>query len=140
MNTSDEYGEIETEVEAILDVWLEYDVKGNPSVFTDADVFAEDIVHNPPDHPPVRGKAAVLDYFDSLDPTVFGWEFTIVDIEVGRDLVIAQLSYRGRPRPDADPDAEEVDGTSIDVFRRQKDGSLKQIMSSPNPDGHYPVK
>lgn len=140
MNSSDRDGEIRAEVEAILDIWLEYDVTGDPSVFTDADVFAEDIVHNPPDHPPVRGKADVLDYFESFDPTVFGWEFTIADIEVGRDLVVVQLSYRGRPRPDADPDSDDVSGTSIDIFRREEDGSLKQIMSSPNPDGLYPVE
>lgn len=140
MNTSDEYGKIETEVEVILDVWLEYDVTGDPSVFTDADVFADDIIHNPPDNPPVHGKAAVLDYLDSFDPTASDWEFTIVDIEIGRDLVIVELSYRGRPRPDVAPDAEEVDGTSIEAFRRQDDGSLKQLISSPSPDGHYPLE
>lgn len=140
MNSADEDANMTTQVEDILDVWLEYDVTGDSSVFAEADVFADDVVHNPPDNPPVRGKTAVLDYLDSFDPTVFEWEFSIADMQVGRDLVIVQLSYQGRARPDADPDAGELDGTSIDAFRRQEDGSLKQILSSPNPDGHYPVK
>lgn len=137
--STDEHGEIRAQVEAVLDVWLEYDVDGDPSVFTEAEVFADDIMHNPPDNPPVHGKADVLGYLESFDPTVFEWEFTIVDMEVGRDMVIVQLSYRGRPRPDTAPDADEVSGTSIEAFRRQEDGSLKQFITSPNPDGHYPL-
>lgn len=139
MSASDDTEHIVSQVEAIIDVWLEYDATGDPSVFTDADVFADDIMHNPPDTPVVRGKAAVLDYLETFDPTVFEWEFTIADIEIGRDIVIAELSYRGRPRPDTDPDAEELGGTSIDAFRRQDDGTLKQIISSPSPAGYYPI-
>lgn len=140
MGTPDEHGQMRKQVEAIIDIWLEYDATGDPSVFTDADIFAEDIMHNPPDNPTVRGRDAVLDYLESFDPTVFEWEFEITNIEVGRDIVIAQLSYQGRARPDADPNAEELSGTSIDAFRRMEDGSLKQIISSPNPSGHYPLK
>jgi ketosteroid isomerase-like protein len=136
MNTPEEYEQIETSVETILNVWLEYDLTGDPSVFREADVFADDIIHNPPDNPPVHGREAVLEYLDSFDPTSSDWEFSIVDIEVGRDLVTVELSYRGRPRPDA----EDVEGTSIEVFRREEDASLKHLISSPSPDGHYPVK
>lgn len=139
MDTREEHEDIIAQVEAIIEVWLEYDATGDPSVFTDADVFAEDIMHNPPDNPTIRGLDEVLDYLESFDPTVFDWEFTIADIEVGRDLVVVELSYRGRPRAEADPDGDEVDGTSIDVFRRHDDGTLKQLISSPSPAGVYPI-
>lgn len=140
MDSLDADGNLVTQVEDVIDVWLEYDATGDVSVFTEAGIFADDIVHNSPDNPPLHGKAAVLDHFDSFDPTAFEWDASIENIEAGQDLVVLELSYRGRPRAEADPDADEVDGTSIDVFRRHDDGALKQIISSPSPDGYYPLE
>lgn len=126
--------EIVQQANEIIDIWLEYDATGDVSVFTQADVFAEDIVHNPSGDPPIEGKDAVIEYLDSLDPTVMEWELTLDEITIGRELVVAQMTFRGTEKAAEDGDPEQVVGTSVDAFRRQDDGSLTQILSSPNPD------
>lgn len=135
MTDQREYERAYQQVEGIIDVWLEYDETGDASLFEANDVFTPDVMHNPAGEPPVVGKEQVLEYLEELDPTALEWTIAVDNVSVGRDLVIARTTYRGTKRTEAGDEHAISRGTSIDAFRWQTEGTLKQILSAPNPDG-----
>lgn len=126
--------DVRDQIEEVIEIWLEYDATADPSVFDDTDLFAEDIVEKTCGEAPIVGKEAVIEYLDTLDPTEWEWDYTIDEIVAGRDLVVTRFTVRGRENGHDAPDPEEVVISSVDAFRRQDDGTLKQFLSAPSPN------
>ncbi|MFB6220966.1 MAG: nuclear transport factor 2 family protein [Halolamina sp.] len=120
-------------IEEIMAAWQTFDDTGDLSVLTDH--LADDVVHSPMGGKPVVGKGAVVEHLRGLDPTENDWEMELDDVEVGTDLAIARATIRGQTAPDDGSDPEEIVLSSVDVFRREDDGSWKQIISHPNGNG-----
>lgn len=134
MSSNSDPAEVVEQVEEILAAWEAYDDTGEFSEIADNNVLAEDAVHIHPGKRPIVGKDDFITFFESLDPSEYDWNHTLEDVVVGRDLVIARHTYRGRKEDDQSGETEKVSGTSVDAFRRTNDGSLKQILSIPSPD------
>lgn len=120
-------------IEEIMAAWQAFDDTGDLSVLTDH--LADDVVHSPMGGTPVVGKDAVVEHLTGLDPTENDWEMELDDVEVGTDLAVTRATIRGQTAPDDGSDPEEVVLSSVDVFRREDDGSWKQIISHPNGNG-----
>lgn len=122
-----------SQLEEIQAAWQAFDDTGDITVL--ADYLAEEVVHSPMEAPPIEGKDAVVDHLRDLDPTNYGWEITRDDRLIGEDLAVLRFTIRGTTPPENGSDSEEVSLSSVDVFKRQDDGSWKQVISQPNRNG-----
>lgn len=109
------------------EAWERYHNTGEVSHVED--LLAENIVHLPPDGPPVVGKDAVLD--DLPDVSDRDWEVVSEDLVISDDLAVERFTVRWQT---ASPDGSRYQqGTvrSIDVYQRRADGRWKQVLSFP---------
>lgn len=80
----------------------------------------------PPNEPGVRGKQALLKWYEAVFQTVsLHVEMSYTDIQVSGEWSFANGTYSGRLIPATGGEPIEDEGKFLEVHRRQADGSWK---------------
>jgi ketosteroid isomerase-like protein len=99
--------------------------------------FAEDAVFMPPNHPVVRGRAAIQAWGDSLPPLT-DFSFSDVTVEGEGGLAVGTSAYAATFNPPGAPAVPDK-GKQLVAFRRQADGSWKVTAGSFSSDLPLPT-
>jgi uncharacterized protein (TIGR02246 family) len=94
--------------------------------------FTEDGLFMPPNHPAVRGRAALKAWADSLPPMP-AFSFSHILVDGSGDIAVATTAYAVTFAPPGVP-AMPDSGKQLAVFRRQRDGSWLVIAATFNSD------
>ena len=97
-----------------------------------AGLFEEHGVDMPPNHPAVRGRAALHAWADSL-PHIAAISFSHIDMQRSADLAVATSAYSVTFAPPRGPSTTDT-GKQLVVFHRQRDGSWLISLASFNSD------
>jgi ketosteroid isomerase-like protein len=84
-------------------------------------LYTDDAVLMPPNHPAVHGRAALKAWMAAF-PNVIEFTLTIQRVEGRADLAYVQGSYVMTIHPDGAPAPVTVQGTYIEIRRRQANG------------------
>ena len=117
----------EADADAIRALLAEYDALANAGdAAALAELYAEDVVHMPPDAASHIGREALL---AAMEET-FGantLQLTSVadEIEVAGDLAFMRITWDESMTPKAGGDTEQMHGNWLVILKRQADGSWK---------------
>lgn len=115
------------DVAAIRALLAEYDALANAGdAAALAELYAEDVIHMPPDAASHVGRGAVLAAMEEM----FGantLQLTSVadEIEVTGDLAFVRITWDETIAPKAGGDTEQMHGNWLVILKRQADGSWK---------------
>jgi uncharacterized protein (TIGR02246 family) len=99
-------------------------------------VWAADGVLMPPHHPPVRGRAALAEYFRAVFARAeLTFRFTSSVVEVLGAGAVERLSYAARAIPRGGGEAVAEEGTGLHVYRRAPDGTWLLAQDIWHSDG-----
>jgi uncharacterized protein (TIGR02246 family) len=99
-------------------------------------VWSSDGVLMPPQHPAVRGRDAIGEYFHRLFArSKFSFAFTSSDIQIAGDTALERVTYTVTVWSQTGGGAvTEDEGKGLHVYRRQPDGSWKLTQDIWNSD------
>jgi uncharacterized protein (TIGR02246 family) len=102
-----------------------------------AGVYAEDALLMPPNAPPIKGRAAIREFWNGLlQPYAVVITLGTDQIEGRGDLayVVGHYRFVTTPKAKGTPAMSPEDGKFLEVFKRQPDGSWRYVadMYSPN--------
>ena len=117
----------EADVDAIRALLAQYDALANAGdAAALAELYAEDVIHMPPDAASHVGRGAVLAAMEEM----FGantLQLTSVadEIELAGDLAFVRITWDETIAPKAGGDTEQMHGNWLAILKRQADGSWK---------------
>jgi uncharacterized protein (TIGR02246 family) len=104
------------------------------------EVWADDGVLMPPNHPAVHGRPALDSYFEKrFSATTFGFAFTASEIRLTGGIAFERLAYTARAWPAGGGEPTEDVGKGLHVYHRQPDGSWKLVLDIWNSDRTWPL-
>lgn len=107
-------------LKAFYDTWsgrlLKQDFEGM------AELYTEDTVVMPPNHPVIRGKKQMLEFMRAF-PRVTRAEFEVDEIDGYGDIAYVTGRYAMTLEPEGAPEPVEDRGKYIEIRRKQPDGS-----------------
>jgi len=98
-----------------------------------AQLYAEDAVLMPPHHPAVRGRKGIREWMTGLPP-VSRFKLDIEQIEARADLAYVRGAFLMVLQPEGAPGPVEEVGKSVEIRKRQPDGSWPMIVDIFNSD------
>jgi uncharacterized protein (TIGR02246 family) len=108
------------EIQAFYEGWraclLKQDFEGM------AELYTEDVVVMPPNHPAIRGRKQLLDFMRTY-PRVTSTEFQVDEIEGYGDIAYVTGSYAMTLQPEGAPSPVNDRGKYMEIRRKQPDGS-----------------
>jgi ketosteroid isomerase-like protein len=113
------------EIRATLRNWTkEFNARNVSEVYT---LFAPDLISDYQGQPTGDYHSLCAQLRTSLnDPDKsYHYSFRINEIQVYRDLAVVRLTWHLRVKHKSSPGQNLIDETSLDIFRRQPDGSWK---------------
>lgn len=97
------------------------------------ELYADDAVVMPPNHPVVRGKDELLSFMRSF-PKVTRAEFRVDEVDGYGDVAYVVGRYSMTLEPDGAPGPVDDEGKYIEIRRRQPDGSWRLARDIFNSD------
>lgn len=97
-----------------------------------AALFAEDAVLMPPNHPAVKGRAAIQAHGETF-PNMTKVEFSDVQVQGRDDLAVATSAISMTIAPEGQPEVQEI-AKQVVVFAKQADGSWSATAVSYSSD------
>jgi ketosteroid isomerase-like protein len=99
-------------------------------------VWAEDGELMPPNHPSIRGRAALQQYFSQLFArSRFNFTFTSSDVHVFGDVAMERVTYLAEAWRDESAKPVSSYGKGLHTYRREPGGVWKLINDIWNADG-----
>jgi len=116
-------------INGVIDAVIEADLAGDWAAV--AENFVEDLVYMPPNLPAVEGRAAWLEWVQSLDFKIIELAVDVHEIDGRGDLAFVRGKY-AETLAEGDAEPMELDGKWIWILRKQADGSWKVAVGISN--------